>query len=235
MNKKRLFFVASIILALVLSAKFGLSKYREAAKNNNAFFESEIMAFEHADMQSPPKPGSIVFVGSSSIRFWKTLASDMAPLPIIRRGFGGAHMSHVLYNFDRIIMPYQPKAVVVFVGGNDIGSGKSAQRLISDYQKFIDMLEKKLPNTDLWILSMKPSKARWEHWPQMLEVDKALSAVALRDDKITFVDAGQSLLTEDGRPDDVYVFDGLHLNQEGYRRWTDVLKPLLLDKYISDS
>jgi len=45
------------------------------------FWKSQIAAFEKADKRLPPKPGAIVFTGSSSIRYWKTLDRDMAPLP----------------------------------------------------------------------------------------------------------------------------------------------------------
>jgi len=147
MNKYRFLLLLTLIIGFVLCVGFGFSWYMAKPKNDDAFFERAILAFEKSDKQAFPKPGGIVFIGSSSIRSWKTLANDMAPLPIISRGFGGAHMSHVLYNFDRIITPYNPEAVVVFVGGNDIGAGKSVQRLISDYQTFIEKFRKELSDT----------------------------------------------------------------------------------------
>lgn len=232
---KKVFLVAvALIVGIVLCGWFALSWYTEASKNDDAFFESEILAFEKSDMQNFPKSNEILFVGSSSIRLWETLADDMAPLPVIQRGFGGAHMSHVLYNFERIITPYKPKAVVIFVGGNDVGSGKTAQRLISDYRGFIARFEKELPDADLWILSMKPSRLRWELRGEMQKVDDAFRAFSAANDKITFVESGRVLLDADGEPDDVYRFDGLHLNEEGYRRWTKLLKPLLLEEYSSE-
>ena len=85
------------------------------------YFEEEILAFEKADSAFFPESGKIVFVGSSSVRFWDSLVEGMRPLPIIQRGFGGAHMEHVLHNLDRVVLPYAPRAVVVFVGVNDMG------------------------------------------------------------------------------------------------------------------
>ena len=155
----------------------------------------------------------------------------MKPLKITRRGFGGAHMEHVLYNFDRIITPYQAKAIVVFVGGNDISAEKSVSRVASDYQRFITKKQQTLPNTDLWILSMKPSKLRWDRWHEMKALDSILRHFADQHAKINFVETGRSLLKADGTPDEVYLFDGLHLNAEGYKRWTRILKPLLLKAY----
>lgn len=224
-----------LIIFLFVVGKLSFDWYLSEAKHNDGFFESAILAFEASDLASFPQEDSIVFVGSSSIRFWKSLAEDMGPLPVIRRGFGGAHMSHVLYNFDRIITPYSPKAVVVFVGGNDIGSGKSAARVASDYKKFIDQFNKKLPKSDLWILAMKPSKLRWSQWDEMKKVDEAVRGFANLSPNVHFVNSGEVLLGPDGMPDDVYVFDGLHLNEEGYRRWSALLKPKLLEKYLDSS
>jgi flagellar basal body-associated protein FliL len=231
MKKITLVSVAAILVILVVCGVSAFFWYMDAAGSDDAFFESEIRNFEEQDQAAFPEKGAIVFVGSSSIRFWSSLTEDMSPLRVLRRGFGGAHMSHVLYNFDRIVTPYQPKAVVVFVGGNDIGFGKSAQRLISDYQLFIDKLEQVLPDSDLWILAMKPSKARWEAWAEMQKVDEALKIFAEANSKIYFVESGEVLLNAEGKPDDVYIIDGLHLNSEGYRRWTALLKPLLMEKY----
>jgi len=231
MNKYRFFFVLTLIVSLVLCVGFGFSWYMGKPKNDDAFFERVILAFEKSDKQAFPKPSGIVFTGSSSIRSWKTLANDMAPLPVISRGFGGAHMSHILYNFDRIITPYNPKAVVIFVGGNDIAAGKGVQRLISNYQAFIEKLRKELPDTDLWILGMKPSERRWKLWGKMQIVDEAFKALSAANEKVTFVDSGKVLLGSDGRLDAVYASDGLHLNAKGYHRWSNVLKPLLLERY----
>ena len=231
MNKSILFAFLLFIFIAALCTGLAYKWYKQASKNDDAYFESEILAFEESDKQAFPKTNGIVFVGSSSIRFWNSLAEDMSPLPVIRRGFGGAHMSHVLYNFDRIITPYQPRAVVVFVGENDLHAGKSVERLIAEYHTFIDKIESQLPAVDVWILSMKPSKSRWKLWGEMQKVDDAFQAFAAASHKIHYVDSGKVLLNAGGRPDDVYVFDGLHLNDEGYRRWTKILKPLLLDTY----
>ena len=53
-------------------------------------FAPEIAHFAEVDASTPPQSCAYLFVGSSSIRFWKSLAEDMAPYPTINRGFGGA-------------------------------------------------------------------------------------------------------------------------------------------------
>jgi len=223
---------ALAVVALGTAALVGWFLWQQGrAAGDPAFFEPEIAAFEAADAEAMPAPGGIVFVGSSSIRFWSSLADDMAPLPVVRRGFGGAHMSHVVYNARRIVMPYAPRAIVVFVGGNDVASGKGAHEVARDYTEFLALVHGELPETDVWILSSKPSKLRWSSWGELQALDTELRAMADADPRVRFVETGRTLLGPDGRPDDVYRIDGLHLNDEGYRRWTAVLKPLLLEAY----
>lgn len=222
--------IGGVLLLLALGAG-GFLWWQSQAGGNPDFFESEIAAFEAADAQQMPAPGGIVFVGSSSIRLWNTLSEDMAPLPVIQRGFGGAHMEHVVHNARRIVTPYAPRAVVVFVGGNDIGSGKSAARVARDFEAFLEIVRTERPEADVWLLSMKPSKLRWSQWEEMQRLDTALRGMAESDPRVFFVETGRTLLGPDGTPDDVYIFDGLHLNAEGYRRWTSVLRPQLLAAY----
>ena len=219
------------VVVLCVGAVAGFILWQGQAGDDPAFFESAIVVFEEMDAAEFPPAGGIVFVGSSSIRFWDTLAEDIAPLPTVRRGFGGAHMSHVIHNARRIVTPYAPRAVVVFVGGNDIGSGKSVETVVGDFETFLEIMREELPDADVWLLSMKPSKLRWNQWPSMAEVSGALEAFADSHPRVRFVETGRSLLGPDGTPDDVYIIDGLHLNAEGYRRWTEILKPQLLDAY----
>ena len=67
------------------------------------FYQEAIDEFLSQDLVNPPLKGSILFTGSSSIRFWKTLKEDMEPMQVINRGFGGAHIAHVNHHFDDVV------------------------------------------------------------------------------------------------------------------------------------
>src|SRR5438552_18868707 len=101
------------------------------------FWKWQISALEKEDRRHPPQPGTIVFTGSSTMRYWKTLDRDMAPIPVINRGFGGAHIAHVNEYFERIVIPYKPRAVVLYAGGNDLGwpSRKSPETVFEDFKR----------------------------------------------------------------------------------------------------
>ena len=70
-------------------------------------WEHSIRAFEARDRTTcGPVQGCIVFVGSSSFTLWSSLEEDMAPLPAVNRGFGGALIDDVVRYTDRIVVPY---------------------------------------------------------------------------------------------------------------------------------
>ena len=104
----------------------------------------QLYQFEKADEARPPTPGVIVFTGSSSIRLWHTLAADMNPLNVVNRGFGGSQISQVNRFADRIILPYHPRAVVLYAGDNDLTwSKKSPEVVLSDFKRFVEIIHSK--------------------------------------------------------------------------------------------
>lgn len=228
------------VIALVCVGLLGVGAaalylgYMAGAAADPAFFEGEIEAFVDADRESPPAPGQIVFVGSSSIRFWTTLEADMKPLPVVRRGFGGAHLSHVLHAAPRIVIPYAPRAVVVYAGDNDIGAGKSVDTVVADFAALVALLHASLPETDVYFLSIKPSRLRRGLWPEMARANARIETMAEGDPRLRVIDVGGVLLGPEGAPDPRFFrFDGLHLNADGYAAWTSVVRPILLAAYGS--
>jgi hypothetical protein len=230
MKRIALGLVAAVVLVLAAAASYLV--YLGRSGDDPAFFASEIEAFVEADRERPPAPGGIVFVGSSSIRFWSSLAEDMAPLPIIRRGYGGAHLSHLVHDAPRIVIPYAPRAVVVYAGNNDVASGKSAETVAADFEALLALIHRTLPETDVHFVTIKPTPLRFRLWPEMAKVNARVAAMAASDPRLHVIDAGGVFLGVDGRPDWTYFrFDGLHLNARGYAAWTSVIRPILIEAY----
>ena len=65
-----------------------------APQHNFARWEKEIAAYEASDRTNPPPKGGALFIGSSTIRLWKTLATDFPDHKVINRGFGRRHSPH---------------------------------------------------------------------------------------------------------------------------------------------
>ena len=217
--------VGVVVVAVTLYAAL---QWYVAGSQHLDFFEDEIAAFEALPA---PEGRPIVFVGSSSIRLWNTLAEDMHPLPVLNRGFGGAQMSHVLYNAGRIVTPLRPRAVLVYAGDNDLDArtGKSATVVGGEFQELVERLHAEVPDARVYFLSIKPSKLRWARWPEMQRANRAIREWVRGDPRLNYVDVSTPMLAENGRPrDDVFLFDGLHLNATGYAIWSDQVRAALL-------
>lgn len=195
-----------------------------------AVWEPELRAFDRADALNPPEPGRVVFVGSSSIRFWDTLAEDMAPWPVLRRGFGGCRMSDVLHHAERVCLRYAPSAVVLYAGDNDLGalSRTTPEQVAEQLGRFEALLHGRFPQAQLFVLSIKPSPLRWRQWPRMQQANAAMKALVEARPGCAWVEVAEPMLGEDGRPRRaLYGRDGLHLSAQGYALWAERVRGAL--------
>ena len=192
-------------------------------------FEAAILAFETADEEDPIDPGVILFVGSSSVVMWKSLAEDLPGHRVLNRGFGGSNFNDLIHYADRVIYPYRPKAVFVYEGDNDIAAGttpKDVYRSAKQLRRMIaDELGKEVP---VVFISPKPSVARWELKEAYEEANARLAKFAARKDDTYFVDVWTPALQDDGTVrSDIFVADNLHMNAKGYDIWEAAIKPMV--------
>jgi len=189
---------------------------------------AEIDRFAAADRIAPPAACQVLFVGSSSILKWtESLASDMAPLPVINRGFGGSHIEYVNRWFDEIVARYRPRAIVFYAGENDLDAGKSVDRVVADFDTFMARKSQALGETAVYFISLKPSKLRFAQFPLQTQVNDAIRARAAKRSDLHYLDVVAPML-ENGKPKELFGDDGLHMNREGYLIWTRVVKTALL-------
>jgi lysophospholipase L1-like esterase len=194
-------------------------------------WESTVRKFEAHDRLQPPPTDVIVFTGSSSITFWSTLAQDMAPLPAINRGFGGSRLNDVVHYAPRLVVAYQPRAVVLFAGTNDISGPKpkTAQAVFDGYRAFVDVVHAALPATPIYYISITPTPSRWKLWPTVQEANRLIAAHTTTDPRLHYIDMTDAIMGADGKPDrSLFRFDRLHPNPKGYAVWTAKIKPILL-------
>jgi lysophospholipase L1-like esterase len=197
-------------------------------------WESSIRNFEEQDKVNPPELGSIVFTGSSSIARWERLADEMKPLAVINRGFGGSQYSDLNQYAKRIVIAYHPRAVVVYEGDNDLaaGSAKTPESVANDARVFVQAIHSTLPGTWIYIISIKPSKSRWNEWPRMKEANRWIQNFARTQKRVQYIDIASAMFDAKGTlRDDLFVEDGLHPNLKCYALWTSIVKPVLLQRF----
>ena len=193
-----------------------------------ARFEGEIRQFEKAASASPPDPGGILFVGSSSIRKWTTLVQDYPNLPVLNRGFGGSTFPELLHYYPRVVLPYRPREIVVYEGDNDLAAGRTPRQVADDYRAFVRRVRETLPSARIVFISIKPSPSRWRLAPAMREANRLVQAITATDSLQTFVDVFTPMLGADGRPRAaLFVGDSLHMTPAGYVLWRERIAPVL--------
>lgn len=219
----KLKFTCAILLILLnISASFAQTYDR--AK----MWETEINRFAEIDCAQTPPDNAILFVGSSSIRLWESLRSDFPQFKVINRGFGGSQFEDVNYFFDKIITPYKPRKIVLYVGENDVDAKQTAENILEDFKTFVALRNKNLPDTPLVFISLKPSILRWQMWPEMNKANEMVKAEIKKHKRIQFADLASKMLGANGKPlPDIYVADNLHMNANGYKIWKKNLLPFL--------
>lgn len=199
-----------------------------SGSNDSRPFEDEIQAFEVEDDQNGYQSDFILFVGSSSIRLWESLNEDMKGLDLLNRGFGGAKLSDLNFYWDRILGEHQPKLVVLYCGENDLQEGSPVDETFNQFKVFQSRYQKDLEGVPLIYIAMKPSPSRWEKWKQFRAADRKIMEAIAEQASQKFIDLSPTMLLEDDSPDpEIFLSDDLHMNREGYRRWTQVLRPLI--------
>src|SRR5882724_8961430 len=228
--------LASFVLLSVCLAGVAAGKHNfvPSAPSQAQDWEPSIRKFEQQDKISPPKLGAIVFAGSSSIALWATLAEDMKPLVVINRGFGGSQYSDLNQYAKRIVIAYHPRAVVVYEGDNDLaaGSSKTPESVANDARAFVQMIHSALPETWIYIISIKPSKSRWNEWPRMKAANSLIRDFARTQERVQYIDVASAMFDTRGNlPAGLFVEDGLHPARKCYALWTSIIKPILLQRF----
>ncbi len=213
-----------LILSSIATASAGDKTPADPDPNR---FAQEIKAFAEWDSKNAVPANPVLFVGSSSIRMWRTHES-FPDLPVVNRGFGGSQVSDAIYFADRLVLAYQPKVVVFYSGGNDIAAGKSAARVLEDCRRFVQLVHARQSGVRVIFLALNPSRSRWKLWPEMKKASELVQEFCESDPRLVFADFSTRFLGADGTPDSsLFLKDELHLNAKGYTVWNRALAPVL--------
>ena len=183
------------------------------------------------DKVNPKPQAAIVVTGSSSMRLWNhRIHDDLKPLSIIPRGFGGSNMNDVLTYLDALVLKHNPRALLIYEGDNDVAQGVPVATIVDTYRAAFTRLHEHNPDMRIYLMSIKPSLSRAELWGAMLEVNTRLEAMAASDQRIFYIDVATPMLNQDGTARPELFVDGLHMNQDGYDIWRNVVAPYLLER-----
>jgi lysophospholipase L1-like esterase len=192
-----------------------------------AKWEKEVAGIEKRLAANPPKPGGVLFAGSSTIRLWDTKAAfpDLAPTNV---GFGGSQIPDSTHFAGRLILPHKPATIVFYAGDNDIAAKRTPEQVRDDFRAFADTVHKTLPDTRILFLAIKPSVKRWNLYDVQTKANALVKAVCDADRRLKYIDTVPLTVGADGKPDPaLFREDGLHLSAKGYAAWAAAVRAAL--------
>lgn len=172
----------------------------------------------------------IVLMGSSSMQVWTNSDADLGPLNTVNVGIGGTVIKSWPPLVDKLVTPFAPKAVVIYIGANDIHNDNTApEQVFSELKQLFSQINTALPDAKLYYVSIYTTGAH----TQMRGDDEALNAMVLElsqtNDYLDYIDCAGALLGEGGSVrNDIFLDDLVHLNGTGYEIWAAEIRGVLL-------
>jgi len=221
----------SLVVLLSLFALFSFLVYVLLASGEPQYWDAEIAEFERRDISNPPLQGAVLFVGGRDLRLWSSLSADMVPLRVINRGFGDAQISHATYYINRIVKPYQPRAIILMAGEADLADvrGRRPEDVLEDLVEFMSKLRAEGIKAPVYFVSIRPSPMRSSRWLGMRRANALVEEYAKAEKGFHYIEAGGPFLDERGNArNELFRWDGLSLSAEGYALLASRIKPILL-------
>jgi len=181
--------------------------------------------------KSPPAPGSVICIGSSHMQFWKSVQADLAPLTVRNFGVGGSRMTHAADLFvDNLVIPFKPRAVILYEGSNDINAGTKPEEVLANFQKLHRKLHAALPEARLYVLSVVPSPGkRFEKITDLRKANALIAQECASQPWMKFIDITEPLIGADGKPRaELFIPGDIHMLPAGYVVWKSVIAPAVV-------
>jgi lysophospholipase L1-like esterase len=187
-----------------------------------------VLAYEAADKTNLTPRGAILLVGDSQFYRWKTLAQDLPGYTVIDRGIDSFQMSDLLHYADRLVLPYQPRLIILNVGGNDVHNGRTPDAILADFKAFVAKVRVALPDVPIAFSSTTPGPTRWAEAAEREKTNQMLKSYIESQTGLIYIDLWDAMLTPNGKPrQDLWVADGVHPNHAGYQLRVKIMLPIL--------
>jgi len=169
----------------------------------------------------------VVFLGSSSIRLWESIQQDLAPLKVVRRGYGGARYRDLAIHTPKLIQWLKFSKAVVFIANDITGSQQEDvdPETVSKLARLvIKQLRDEQPDCQIHLLAVTPTPLRYKHWPKIQITNQMLKKISETTSGVYYIPTAYAFLDRDGQPrPELFKDDRLHLNQTGYQIWSKII------------
>ena len=225
------------LIYLVFLSNLSCSPFSKYSQSNRQF-EEEVSILERLDVEEKAGEKDILFIGSSSIRLWDNINEDMYPYSSVKRGYGGAHFYDLIHFSERLVKNHTPKAILIFVANDITGSNgltnfvsdlspKEVKRLFKLNYKLIRGIHKHIP---IFLIETTPTQKRWKVWSEILKSNKKLESFCKKEPNLYYIGTRDKFIGVDGLPiKSLFLNDELHLNTDGYKLWSNIIKTKLIE------
>lgn len=222
--------------------KVGIIFMRENMKFLTNYYQIREMTIDRMkqimiDNQSS-QPGGTVFLGDSITEF---MDIDRFFPEIDKKyncGIGGITSTMLLNFIDEGVLKFRPSRLIYMIGTNDLGKTvmQSPKDIAINVKELVETVHYNLPECQIYVVSPLPCIETihgYKATPGILRSNDLLKMVFKEMKKtipyefVTFINAYLALCNKKGEPIEELYVDGLHINDEGYKRYTDCLKEVI--------
>ena len=186
-----------------------LKKY----ENTAAKWENEIVKLEKLDSSQDYTKNQILFIGSSSIRLWKSIKKDLEPYESIKRAYGGARYTDLIHFTERLVQPHNIKAIGIFVA-NDITGGEndlSPKEVLKLAKYVVKQIRTSHKNSSVFFIETTPTPKRWKAWSKISQANDLIREFCDSSDRLFYISTRDYFIGDNGLPTEEYFFrDKLH-------------------------
>ncbi|GLR18790.1 GDSL-type esterase/lipase family protein [Portibacter lacus] len=173
--------------------------------------------------------GTLVLTGSSSARMYKNVGEHFPDYNVINSGFGGSKMYELQYFLDELVVKFKPDIVLIYEGDNDVAGEFTTEQIMTTTKEVVAKLKKDLPGVELYFISPKPSLARWNLADKYVALNSELEEYCKKTERVGYIDVWYPMLNDEGTPiKDIFIQDGLHMNEKGYAIWKAAIEPKVM-------
>ena len=167
----------------------------------------------------------IILMGASYMEFWKNCQTDLAPYDILNFGMGGSWVRHIAGKNDTMLIPYNPKAIIINSGGNDATGGVASDQIFTELQTYIESLQRDLPGVPVIYIAncIHPfATSNLNNKNTRLRVNDQMNRWCAEQENVWYLEVNTVARAEDST---IWLADQLHMNASGYEK----VAPLVLE------
>lgn len=175
-------------------------------------------------------PENIVFLGDSITEIYE-LNKHYPDNHVVNSGISGNVTEDILNDMDNRVYRYNPSKVFLLIGTNQIVEDES-KKVADDIAKISDLIHDNRPLTEIYVESIYPVNSNIGKIPGKRDNEKIIQTNKIIEENSSkynykYINLYDKLVDDDGNLNSDYTYDGLHINDKGFEKITDILK-----KYI---